>query len=425
MSTRKIYGELGRGSDILAPRAVLFIEDDQVAEDIMDDLISVSWDSSVELTSSMEIVINNTAGKYTDNLMLGPGNEVEFWVGYGNDIEFAGRAEIVRLKPSFASGATPTISITAWDRSWRMKKTPIEVTGAGKQPKKKGKEQVVEHKGTVAGFVERIAKKYGMKPDVGTKFTTMDDRFIQKKSQTDWQTLRALANFYDAIFRVEWRPASFTARTYLKTGELKPDGDWYLIFRDIFDTSDQKQKSKLYFMEGDQSVLSEVEFELSIDIMSSEVQAQYWDPDSTGPDGKKGGWRLITEEAVEIGEEDPIHKKGASQKNNAKSDPHPTKLRLAAAGYSLTVLTRRFKDAAEARSYIAAWFAKNKDNFITAEGTLVGYQYMRAGEVHEILGEWLGKRYEGDYLMHGVRQRWSSSGFMSTFSARRTFQGSI
>lgn len=472
--------------DPTAPRIVLYVEDDIVAADIAKAIKKVTYEESTTLTAETKIELANTdsnvgrGGDFADAVMWGPGNEVEVWIGYMNDMYFLARTELVRHVPRFGSDGVMTLRLRGLDKTWRMKRQELELTG-GRTPRRKSKTQR-RWEGTVAGFIEKIARKYGMKTDIATKFYKVDEKFIQKKGQNDYQILAHLANFHRALFKVEYRrDGAERAGIYSeKTQEASPGGAWYLVFND-FDRVTQAEAFTFKHMEGDESTVIEVEFDMSVSDNLSEVQAYYWDPTARGPSGSKGGWIRVSEETkskrlksvkvkaaagetadadgnklVQVVDDkgrpkfrevvnpetgaktkhplvkhakkrvvdrsrDPFHHSYNSQRRKVRrGDTHPTLLRLAIAGHSVEIYTKPFRNAEEAKRFITSWVKSNRDNFITAKGKLPGV-VIRAGETHQIEGSTIGRRYSGWYFFDSVTQSYSAEGWTTDFTAHRVF----
>jgi len=465
-----------------APRIILSVEGDRVDERILTDVSSVTYENSLYLTDEMKITLMNHEGRYSDAVMWGHGNEVELWMGYGQDMSFIGRTELTRHIPTFPSDGIMTFELRGLDKSWRMKKKPLRVTG-GKTPKRR-KEIKSHWKGPLGGWLKKLAKKYGFKLDVTPRLAKINENFLQKRGQTDFQTFQALANFHRASGRVEYR---------LEDGF---EGSWYLVFRDLDEVQQQDFYTFRYF-DGPESTVIEVSFEFGLEEQITEVQAFFWDPtyrepsvyktkkyptiDKTWHTPKKiiktkrvlvrrgrrvGAWRRITEsdykqvytkvpKAAKIETEtssnvsgrerrqeirieqqakaaglavgfrrklkkwsDPFHRSYRSQMAKIQADPNPTKLRLQVGGHAIEILTRPFRSVKEARDFIKAWIKRNRDNFILAKGKLPGIK-IKAGETHAIEGPALGKRYSGFYYFSNVTQSFGEDGWITEFQARK------
>jgi len=256
-----------------APRVLLFVEGEKVDDQILADVKSVTYENSLYLTDELKIELVNEEGKYTDAVMWGHGNEVEAWFGYGQQMYYIGRAELVRHMPTFPSDGIMTLVLRGLDKSWRMKKEPPRITG-GRQPRRRS-EIKSQWEGPLSSYLKQVAKKYGFKHDISKKFDKIGEKFIQKRGQTDFQVVQALANYYYASFRVEYRI------------ESKPrTGAWYLVFQDLDETRQQVHYN-FRFKQGELSTILGVSFEFGISETVTEVKAYYWDPNWKEPDTYK------------------------------------------------------------------------------------------------------------------------------------------
>jgi hypothetical protein len=406
-------------ADRTAPHARVYVEDRDVTEDLGDWVQSIVWEEGTELTTQLTLIVANHRGRFTDNVIFNPGNEVEVHIGYGGKTNFLGRAEIIRQEVDFGNSDVPTIKVTARDRGWRMMKQQLALTQSGKTPEKRGDEPSNTSEGPIPQLLEKILSKYSIRLDIDPAYSDIEDTFIQKKGQTDMQIVRALANFYDAVFWIEYRPGTALRGSSPGVRGKSSEGAWYAVFTSVFNVSRQKKKHvfRYYDLVAD---LTDINFKYEIDTMVSEIQAYVWDPQAVGPEGRRGGWRIISEESTEKGE-DPFFRR--SRRFNAKiaSGPEATKVKIAAAGHSIQVLTKPFKNIEEARTFVKTWFERNKDLFISADGTLPGV-LIRAGDVHELDSDYFGVRYRGDYYFSTVGHTYKSDGWTTTFTARRAIR---
>lgn len=425
--------------DLHAPARKLFIEGEELREDISSDVAMIECSEMVDTTGEMTIDIVNANGKYSDSKIFNPGNEIDVYMGYGQDLKFVGRGEIIRQLPIFPERGVPSLKLTLQDHSWRMKKSGTQITGSSKVPKRKlSKQEAGEaHQGSPASILREIGERNGFVVEVHDRLESGGDFFVQQKGMSDWEVLKAMVNFYDSTFRVEYRheailPTSFydfseaaDALEYVGQGQTRT-GQWYIVIDDVFDLSRQKTRSIFkYGGPGDPlSSITRIDFDYAVDHMVSEVVASYWDPHATDtPDGRTGGWREVSLDAVEAGGDDPFHHKGLSQKARAAAVTEPTKLKLSVSGYALTVITKPFRSAEEARKAIAEWFERNRDAFIIARGTLVGNTFVRAGDVHELKSDLFGERYGGLYLFSEVKHMFGGpTGWKTEFTGRRAFK---
>ena len=153
--------------DYMAPSFALFVENSELREDVTGDVISVMFEHSANMANLLTVVINNDNHKYTDNVVWSPGNEVELHLGYGTQVEFVGRGEIIRHLPNFPADGAPQLQIKAYDRSHRMMQQELKVSGGGsKRPKKSKPESGPRWEGQLEFVIQMLAEKYGMGIDV-------------------------------------------------------------------------------------------------------------------------------------------------------------------------------------------------------------------------------------------------------------------
>jgi hypothetical protein len=436
-----------------APRMILYVEDEQVEQDVTDYIREVKHENSLYLTDEIIVDLINHEGRWSEAVMWGVGNEIELWLGYGADVQYIARLELTRHNPNFPSDGIMTIKLRGLDKSWRMKKQQVKLSG-GRTPQRRGGDVKLKWEGTVAGFIRQTARKFGFKHDISPKFDKLKEKFVQKKGQSDFEVLSALANHYYATFRVEYRREAINRSSSLVDARAAtPSGAWYLVFRDLDINTQEKLYTFTYFQD-ESSTLLDVGFEFGIGDGVTEVEAHYWDSTAKGPGGGKGAWVKVTEsdprkvyktvpvtapgltprgprvpvidsktnkpktKKVLKKDSDPFHRTYRSQRAKSTDEPHPTKLRLAAAGHSIEILTKPFRNAAEARQFIKTWFEHNKNNFILARGTLPGI-LIKAGETHVLESPLFGKRYSGYYYFSEVTQRFGEAGWRTTFAARK------
>ena len=79
---------------------------------------------------------------------------------------------------------------------------------------------------------------------------------------------------------------------------------------------------------------------------------------------------------------------------------------------------KRFKDEKEARKSIEEFIRRQKENFITAEGRLIGVEALQARQIHKFEG--VSEQFSGKYFLTSVTHTMSlSEGYSTSFSARK------
>ena len=391
----------------MAPAFALYVEDILLREDITRDIVSVEVEDTVDVAGMITIEVANASHRYTDARLFGPGNEVEVHMGYGTALGFVGRGEFVRHNPRFPRAEFPTLSIKAYDRSHRMMRQELELQGEkSSTPRKAKKESGQPFDAPLGNVVKFLLRKYAIAAIVDPAIASKPVKFIQKKGTSDYEILRALANVEDCEFWVSFDP------------KLKL---WVGNFRKIPRNGETRQDKTYTFRYGDgaRSTLLDFDPEFALPAAVSEVQAWVWNP-------KAKEWALVNVEETKAGKSPKFSAATAADPKappGGTADPldSMTRVKIAANGHSVVVLTRPFRDQAEAAAYVKGWIERHKDAFVVARGTIPGIETIRAGQVHRFEG--VGVRYSGDYYLSTVRHKWTpGDGYLCEFAARKVIQ---
>jgi phage protein D/phage baseplate assembly protein gpV len=104
-----------------APRARVDISGVTLAADVSRHVLSVRYDNNVELADMFTVVLDNTGHRFTDSPLFAPGKVVELYMGYGDDLRPMMLGEIASIEPSFPQSGAPTLTVTGYDRSYRLR----------------------------------------------------------------------------------------------------------------------------------------------------------------------------------------------------------------------------------------------------------------------------------------------------------------
>ena len=377
--------------DYMAPSFALFVEGTELRDDMTEHVIGLSYEHSANLANMLSVTVENNDHRYTDAIVWSPGNEVELHLGYGTELGFVGRGEIIRHLPSWPADGAPRLEIKAYDRSWRMMQQELKISGGGSKRPKSQQERIPRWEGTIDFIVSALAEKYGMVADVDPELGAIEPRvFEQPKGTSDYKILRSLANIYGADFRVEYEPSGVP---------LFP-GEWKVRFLKPGKAAQDVAYTFVYG-QGDDSTILSVDLEFGMPQTPSEIQAYVFD--------------RATKDWIQIGEEET--KEGDPQEfnpatfvpgipNDAPELDSMTKFRLGVAGHGVEVVTRRFPDSQSAARFLKNWFQQRKDHFVIARVRLPGVTSLRAGQTHRLEG--LGNRYTGDYYFSKVTHTWDA-----------------
>ena len=111
-----------------APRFDVRVSGVTLAADLADHVISLSVETDLDLAGSFELVLHDAGNQLLDSALLDLGTTVEIHLGYGNDLVPAFLGEIAAIEPSFPSDGAPTVRVSGYDKSYRMRRTQPEPT---------------------------------------------------------------------------------------------------------------------------------------------------------------------------------------------------------------------------------------------------------------------------------------------------------
>lgn len=108
-------------STFYAPNFDIRVSGLTIAADVSDQVVSVGFDNNLELADMFTLVIRNDNNALTDSPLFDLGQDVEVHMGYGRDVQPMMLGEITSVQPSFPESGGPTISVTGYDKSYRLR----------------------------------------------------------------------------------------------------------------------------------------------------------------------------------------------------------------------------------------------------------------------------------------------------------------
>ena len=104
-----------------APRFDVSISGLTLAADVTERVLSVTYEGSLDVADMFKVVISNPNNQFTDSPLFSPGQDVEIYMGYGADLTPMMLGEITTIEPEFPENGPPTIAISGYDKSYRMR----------------------------------------------------------------------------------------------------------------------------------------------------------------------------------------------------------------------------------------------------------------------------------------------------------------
>jgi len=175
-------------TDPFAPRYDVRISGVSLSSDVTDQVISVSYENNLDLADMFTIVLANPDNRFTDSALFDLGKMVELYMGYGNHLEPMMLGEITGLQPAFPAAGGPTMTITGYDKSWRMRHN---------QPDRKPFQYVND-----SLIAAQLAVENGLIPIVDPSPFFHKDPLHQTDSDMAFLKERAKLNYFDVY--VHW-----------------------------------------------------------------------------------------------------------------------------------------------------------------------------------------------------------------------------
>ncbi len=388
--------------NLFAPRYAIEVEGTKLKEDVTRFVSSVTFTETENQSARIAFHVINDNFRFLDSKVFAEGNSIDLWMGYaGKPLHFMARGTIVRPNPNFPREGIPTMSVVAHDASRRLMNS-----GENDKGRTYGRMRDSE-------IAESLYGEVGIAPF--TYQTKGLQTRVRKRGNSRWQFLLRLAKLHNFVVFVKY---DATVGTHV--GFFGPP-----------DVEDQPTKHTFSYGTGEaDATLLEFHPDLSIPSQSTNVQVVWTDP-------KTRKTHRLSVEARRNAEKTKFTADSFGPRvssvvgRNSKSTPLRESIK-SGTGVTLTVfgqseevvVGRAFKDAKEAKRFVAAWFARREAEFAFGNGTIVGSPDVRRGQTHAFKG--LGNRLSGDWQLTSVTHRISGGTLYETnFSARKVVLDSV
>jgi phage protein D len=272
-------------------------------------------------------------------------------------------------------------------------KRVAERRGAGEKPKDR-----VWKNATVRSILESKASTYRFALDVDDY--AFGRSITQKPGMSDYDLVRGLANFLGYLFWVDATEA----------------GQWVLHFKDPKRSPPEQEKKYTfrYDHDGDGALLT-FKPEYALRDARTKVRVETRDPDT----GK---------ELAVVFEDD-----AAQPDLQSTGDPFEEvdigittggAVKLFWGDFSLEVLaSKNFRTSVQLQLWAEQWFKRNREDFVTGTGSIIGVETVMARQTHRLEG--LGRTLDGDYYFTKARHTFGrDEGYKLEFAARKVITDS-
>jgi phage protein D len=341
-----------------------------------------------------------------DNKLLTEGSVIEVKMGYGDSLLPVGAAEIVKKSPSYGSSGV-SFMLDGYDLLHRMFRSNPR---GGYSYLDLRYSQIASIIGERNGFVITADDPSTFK---GIRKTESIYRAGgQNKGINDYRFLKKLADTigFDLF-------SKFDAAT-----------NRFILFFQPPSVAKQKEVFTFVYNEGDVSYPNSIiEFDLTLDAGDQATDFEIYvvrDRDIGGTNSAFIEWLGIAEQNQirEMRERRFTGNNPGSEDGKQISEDDGTRYAFKAFGRSfLFPPHKRFKSEDEARNSIIQFITRQKENFITGSGRLLGNEALQSRQIHNLQG--LGEQFSGKYYFTNVRHIMSrKDGYHCEFSCRKVIQ---
>lgn len=363
-----------------------------------------------KITIQFENQINQTgAGKINsiiDSKLFAEGTIVEVMFGYGNILKPVGACVLVKKEPDFPADGSPTLVISGYDALFRASRRNPKggVSYAGFRDS-----QIASIIGSRNGFDISLDDPNSF---AGIRRTQGIHDRVQKKGVNDYKFLKKVAeiNGYDLFskwvperqkFGLFFQPSGKKNNKEIFTFVYSEGGVGYthtlLNFTPKLDAYDQSTDFEVFVVEDKETKKTKFNF---VDRVTAEetkkVQEENQRRFTGGNFGRSGGKQLPEDDGIKVA----FKAFGRS----FRFPPH-----------------KRFKSEFEARKAIEEFVKRQKENFITGSGSLIGNENVQSRQIHRLEG--ISEQFSGKYYFTKVVHVMSKEeGYRSDFSARKVIE---
>lgn len=360
------------GQDFYVPYFQVKIAGRPQGQEVIGDILSVSYKDNIAEIDSFDITINNwdaekRAFKYSDDNLFDPGKELELWMGYyGKDpLRLMVRGQITALRPAFPASGGSTLSISGLNVLHKLRT---------KQESHSYEER------TDSEIAEEIGSRLGV--DIITDSSPDENRydFLFQDNQ------------YDIIFLMERARRIGYDLFVVEQGKNGQAGASLLRFGRSIDV-----RRLTYQLTYGRSLI-EFKPDLTTANQVGQVTVRGWDPIKKTKIEKTADRSMIAVKGV-----------GSSGGQSAIEQSFNQRKEI--------VATKPIESEAEAETLAKRTLEENAKDMLKGSGSTVGLPDLRAGSVVFIDG--LGTRFSGRYFVTSSTHAIGDSGYTTQFECRR------
>jgi uncharacterized protein len=358
-----------QGQDFYVPAFEVKLDGRPPGQDVVRDILSVTYKDSVQDIDSFEIAINNWDAatrtfKYSDRQLFDPGERIELVMGYKGALRTMIKGEITSLRPSFPAGGGSTLAISGLNILHRFRAAQESRTYVGL---------------TDSQIAQQIQQRLKVKIEPPNASDEPTFKYLIQDNQYDIIFLMERARRIGYDIFVEERPSGSTSETVLVY--RRSTNVHHAVYRLTYGRS-----------------LIEFSPELTTANQVGKVVVRGWDNVQKQP---------ITYTATR----QELATKGVGPEGGQDKIDKSVEQRVE------VIATKPVESEAEARRLAIEILEGIAKEMVKGTGSVTGLPDLRAGTVLQIDG--LGDRFSGRYFVTSTTHAIGDSGYTTQFECRR------
>jgi phage protein D len=369
--------------DFYVPTFAVKLRGRELEDDVVRDILQVSYRDNIKEIDSFEITINNWDAekrdfKYIDQDLFDPGKELELWMGYfGQDLQLMIKGQITSLRPSFPSAGQPTLAISGLNVIHRFRTDQKTFSYTNKTDSQIAK---------IVG--DRLKIKVNTDPDA--RETPYEYVFQDNQYDIIFLMERARQVGYDLFVIEKTTGGKTTSELYFGPSNKIKAVTYQLSFA-RYRIRERDEAGKLF-------PLIDFKPELSTAQQVSEVTVK--------------GWNSKTGKAIsQTAKRSDIKTKGVGAKGGQAA------IEKSFSERKEIITDRPVSTDAEAKKLAIASLDMIAKEMVKGNGATIGLPELRAGGVVEMDG--MGKRFSGRYFLTATTHAIGDGGYTTNFECRR------
>lgn len=388
-----------------------------VTDQVKNFITEISYEDNADQFDKLTLTIENQqddagggdVNSLIDSVLFAEGHIIEVQFGYGRSLHTIGACDIVKKHPDFPENGSPSLQIECYDSLQRLARNKPR---GGATYKNSTPTEIVREIGIRNGLVVDAIDPSG-EPTIDVIEGVFKGK-AQDKGTSDYQYLKKLADIYqrDIFTRFDPETKKFVLH-FKKPANIKQKE----VFTFVYNEGEASYENTLLsFQPSLDSYDQGTDFEVFLikDLQTSNTKTDFID-------------QLTAEEQNKIKASQERRFTGGNASNDGKQTPNFNGVQVAFKAFGKSFRFpkhKRFNSEEEVVREIENFVKRQKQNFITGSGNLIGVEVLQSRQVHNLQG--ISEQFSGKYFFHKVSHTMSKSkGYECSFQASKVIEDEV